>query len=437
MLIEFEVGNFLSFKDIVRFSMVAATPFKEFEVENTFKTHRFRLLKTAAIYGANASGKSNLLSAIKFMQQLVLNSAKEMQSVDTIDATPYKLDVACENAPSHFQITFLMDEVRYRYGFEVDRKAVKKEWLYAAEANREHPLFLREDAGIDVRDRFKEGKGLEVRTRDNALFLSTVDQLNGQLAKKLLECFSRLRMVHGLNDQGYERITAGMLQDDKMRPLVLKLIHWADLGIEDFAVNEEEMDTTDWNKFFTDEFKKLVGGPPTKRLRVSAMHPKYANGARVGFVTFDLRQEESEGTKKFFRMVGPILECLQSGCVVLVDELDAKLHPLLTRALVRLFHTPETNPQNAQLIFGTHDTNLLYYGKFRRDQIWFTEKNEQGATELYSLAEFKLPKGTKVRKDASFEKDYIRGRYGAIPYLGDFEKLFREEDVNGTASQSL
>ena len=435
MLIEFEVGNYLSFKETVRLSMVAATPFKEFEAENTFMAQRLRLLKTAAVYGANASGKSNLLKAMAFMQRFVLNSAK-MQSVDAIDVTPFKLDIATENAPSHFQITFLMEDVRYRYGFDVDRKAIKKEWLYAAEANKEYTLFLRENDGIDIQDRFKEGKGLEERTRDNALFLSTVDQLNGQLAKKILECFIRLRMVHGLNDQGYERITANMLQDEKMRPLVLKLIHWADLGIEDFAVNEEDMDKTDLNKYFTEEFKKLMVGVPTKQLRVSALHPKYENGLRVGSTKFDLHQEESEGTKKFFRMIGPILECLQKGCVVLVDELDAKLHPLLTRALIRMFHTPDTNPKNAQLVFATHDTNLLYYGKFRRDQIWFTEKNEQGATELYSLAECKLAKGTKVRKDASFEKDYVRGRYGAIPYLGEFEQLFREEGENGETSKT-
>jgi hypothetical protein len=231
-----------------------------------------------------------------------------------------------------------------------------------------------------------------------------------------------------------------MLRDEKTRSLVLKLIRWADLGIEDFKVDEEDLDTSVF-KVFTDEFKKELlamtkGGPP-KHLRVSSVHAKYAGGVRMGTVAMDFRKEESEGTKKFFRMVGPILDCLQNGCVVIVDELDAKLHPFLTRAIVRLFHTPASNPKNAQLIFGTHDTNLIHYGKFRRDQIWFTEKSEQGATDLYSLAEIKLPKGTKVRKDASFEKDYIRGRYGAIPYLGDFTRLFREEGSDGEARQSL
>ncbi|MCX7045925.1 MAG: AAA family ATPase [Candidatus Sumerlaeota bacterium] len=418
MLVEFEVGNFLSFKDPVQLSMEAATPFHEYEAENVFHAQRLRLLKSAAIYGANASGKSNLLDAMEFMRRFVLSSAKDSQSVEPIAVTPFKFDAATESAPSRFQIVFILNDLRYRYGFEVDAKVVRSEWLFCAEANKEHPLFLRKDDGIEVMQEFEEGKGLEARTRDNALFLSTADQWNGVTAKALLDWFLNLKWIHGLQDEEYKNYTLNMLRDEKMRPVLLDIIRLADFGIEDINIEEKD---TDASHIKNEMLRKLMINRP----RLSIWHPKFSDGARAGSAQLDFNREESEGTKKFIRMAGPVLDCLKNGYVVAIDELDAKLHPFLTRAIIRLFHNPEINSKNAQLIFGTHDTNLLSYGKFRRDQIWFMEKSEQGATELYSLAEI------KVRKDASFEKDYIQGRYGAVPYLGDFSQLFRAEDEDG------
>jgi AAA15 family ATPase/GTPase len=423
MLIDFEVGNYLSFKDPVRLSMVAATPIKEFLDKNTFEAGRLRLLRSAVIYGANASGKSNLLAALHFMGWFVLNSSKEMQVDEEIRATPFKLDAKSEKNPSHFEIRFLLNDVCYRYGFEVDRVAVKKEWLFRAEKVKEEALFLREGDGIEVAGDFSEGNGLEEKTRNNALFLSVAAQFNGQISGDILRGFKGLRTLHGLQDQRYERYTANLLQDESMRNRLVEFIRRADVGIEDLIVSELTLDED--VKGVPEELRPKIRGP--KQFKMTTVHRKFRDGVAEGVANLDFSTEESEGTKKFFRIAGPVLDCLRNGYVVAVDELDAKLHPLLTKAIVHLFNSAESNPKNAQLIFVTHDTNLLHYGKLRRDQVWFTEKNEQVSTSLYSLAEFKLPEGVKVRNDAAFEKNYIEGRYGAVPFLGNFGDLFKEE----------
>lgn len=431
MLIEFEVGNYLSFNAPVRLSMVAANPIKEYLEENTFQAGRHRLLKSAVVYGANASGKSNLLAAMAFMRWFVLASSKETQVDEEIGVVPFKLDAATENAPSHFEVCFLQNDTRYRYGFEVDRKAVRKEWLFRADKAKEEPLFLREGDGIDVLD-FQEGKGLEEKTRDNALFLSVVAQFNGETAVGILKWFIGFRALHGLRDQQYERYTMQLLQDASMRPLLLEFIRNADVGIEDLIVNEVPPDE-DALKGMSEEMQRLKKNQ--KRYRMATVHRKFRDGTAEGVTNMDFATEESEGTKKFFRLAGPVLDCLRNGYVVAVDELDAKLHPLLTKAIVSLFNSAELNPRNAQLVFATHDTNLLHYGNLRRDQVWFAEKTDRAATSLYSLAEFKLPEGAKVRNDAALEKNYIQGRYGAIPYLGDLVSLLKEVG-DGTPSQT-
>lgn len=432
MLIEFEVGNFLSFREPVRLSMVAAAPIKEFRADNVFAAGRYRLLKSAVVYGANASGKTNLLSAFVRMRWLVLNSSRETQASEPIDVMPFKLDSDTEGKPSRFEATFLADGVRYRYGFEVDRKRVHAEWLFEAKKVAEIALFLRRQEGIDVQPGFKEGNGIEPRTRDNALFLSVVAQFNGPIATRILEWFGHLWPLHGLHDDSYAVRSVEMLQDAGLRSRIIELVRAADLGIEDMTAKEEKMDPGETLRLLSEEGRRrfLKDMEGTRVFTVSSVHGKYAGGVRVGTAVLDFDDEESDGTNKFFRLAGPLLDSLATGSVVILDELDAKLHPLLTRSIVRLFNSKETNPRNAQLIFGTHDTNLLNWqgsGGFRRDQIWFVEKNQQGATDLYSLAEFKLPTGGKVRNDAAIERNYIHGRYGAIPFIGDFAALFREE----------
>ena len=428
MLIEFQVENYLSYRDSKTLSMLASGQVSEHYETNVISIERTPLLKSAVIYGANASGKSNLLDAMAYMRWFVINSSKEGQADEPIDVSPFKLDTATENEPSRFEMTFFMNGIRYRYGYQADRKSVVAEWLFEAKKEKEKPLFLREGDGIDVRPSFSEGAGLESKTRDNALFLSVVANFNGELAGNIIKWFSNLRMAHGLHEMQYANVSSKMIQDVDQKENLVELIRKADLGIEDIIATEEEFDISGLEKALTEEaFNEFTQNLPKNRVSLASVHTKYTDGIPSGITSMKLDEEESEGTQKFFKLAGPILESLDQGSILVVDELEAKLHPLLTRMIVRLFHSSVSNPNGAQLIFATHDTNLLEHGEFRRDQIWFAEKDRQQATDLYSLAEIKIAHedgaDRKVRKDARYGKDYFKGKYGAIPYLGDFEKL--------------
>jgi AAA15 family ATPase/GTPase len=356
------------------------------------------------------------------MQWFVTNSATRMQIDENINVVPFKLDADTENQPSFFEIGFIQNETPFRYGFEVDTKSIVKEWLFYTKGKKEHELFIREADAIDTSDEFKEGKGLETKTRNNALFLPVVAQFNGAIAISILKWFNGFITLYGLQDHTYESFTKHLMQYDHFRDIFIKLIHAADVGIEDIKVKEN---LTDVNYVSEQSFQSLNN--PGKSLEIAAIHSKFKNGNKDGIVNFDFSKEESDGTKKFFRLIGPLLDCLVKGHVVCIDELDAKLHPLLTKAVIDLFHLNTFKDiGKSQLIFTTHDTNLLQYGNLRRDQIWFTEKNRYSASDLYSLAEFKNTEGQKVRNDANFEKNYIQGRYGAIPFLGNFDSIFEE-----------
>jgi len=431
MIAEFTVQNHLSFRDPVTLSFLASGKISEYRDDNVISQSRLPLLKTAVIYGANASGKSNLLASMSWMRRFVINSSKEGQAGEPIVIRPFKLDVDCLESPSRFEIVFFIDGIRYRYGFEVTSTQVVREWLLKAEKVAEKELFVRMGDAIETGTGFGEGKGLEEKTRPNALFLSVVANLNGKIAGSIINWFRNVRFIHGLQDRSYGNVSVNMIQDTAERVRMLDMIRRADLGIENFEVKEEEQDRSDILKLFSEEGRRMLNDLPSRNVALSTVHTRYKDGQPFDTVSMDLDDEESEGTRKFFKLIGPVLECLATGGVIVADELEAKLHPMLTRMIVRLFHSAATNPKNAQLLFATHDTNLLQHVRFRRDQIWFTEKTRQQATDLYSLAEIKLPTGA-VRKDASYAKDYFRGRYGAIPYLGEFEALIKGgEDSDG------
>jgi len=395
--------------------------------ENVFDQGRYSLLKSAVVYGANASGKSNLIKAFSVMRNIVRTSAK-MSSTDIFDITPFLLNTGTEEKPSSFEILILIDDIRYRYGFEITKAKVVTEWLYQSKARAEKPLFIRDGDAIEVAPLFPEGKNLEPKTRDNALFLAVCDQFNGSIAGKIMKWFFNSNTVSGLIHENYRGITFHMLGDENCRPAMLDFLDKLDLGFDEVEVKEEDFNPEN----LPDNL------PLATRLRLSSdlkgekvytfmvMHDVYdLSGKKVGGREFDLDTQESAGTNKLFDLLGPIFDTLITGRVLFIDELDSKLHPLLTKALVALFNSVENNPLNAQLIFATHDTNLLSYGNFRRDQIYFVEKDREGSSSLYSLVEYRMD-GEKVRKDRTFEKDYVQGKYGGIPYLGDFSKLFQE-----------
>lgn len=436
MLIEFSVGNYRSIKEIVTLSMVAA-PITEHEDTHVFAVDKFELLKSAVIYGANASGKSNLLKALWFMKWFVSNSSKESQTTKPIAIDLFQLSTETEKAPAFFEITFICDHKKYRYGFEIDRQKVHAEWLFFKPSRQEAKLFTREGEHISISRNFKEGKGLPSKTRPNALFLSVVAQFNGEIATKILQWFEEhCRIISGLDDSFYEGFTLEQLEHHEFKKIALAYLKIADLGINDIGIKKMKLNIpklpenikVDFRKSAENEFDGVLtpyvlqnneGG--VEAILTPCMHIKYNENLQpTSIEEFDLDLNESRGTQKFLMLLGPLLDTLNNGYTLIVDELDARLHPLLTRFIVQLFHNTQANSKSAQLIFATHDTNLLTNELFRRDQIWFTEKDQYGATALYSLVEYKQAQ-KKVRKDASFAKDYILGKYGAIPFIGNVE----------------
>ena len=420
MLIEFTVGNYRSFKDRVTLSMVAenlVSKDKEIDESNIFKVDKkLSLLKSASIYGANASGKSNIAKALQFMKSFMLNSSRETQSTDDIEVEPFLLSTETEYAPSFFEIVFLLNSQRYRYGFEATTERVVSEWLYYVPKTRETNLFDRNSTAIKPSKTF-HADGIESKTRQNALFLSVSAQFNVEIAEKILGFIKRnIRIISGLDNSylGYslECIAEGRYQDE-----ILNFIKNLDLGINDVKVSQSELTMDNLPKSLPEKLRQLiVDQGKGKATSVKTSHRKFSlDGSIDSIIDFEFSDHESEGTQKILALAGPIVNTLKTGETLIVDELDAKLHPLLSHAIIKLFNSNVSNPNNAQLIFMTHDTNLLSNKVFRRDQIWFTEKKRTGETDLYSLAEY------PVRNDASFESDYIKGKYGAVPYIGDLQ----------------
>ena len=424
MLHEFTVGNFLSFKEKKTLSLVASS-ISDFKETNTIISDRQTLLKGAVLYGANASGKSNFIWAMSTMRRIVLFSFSQ-SSTKSLKVTPFLLSTETDKKPAHFEILFEILGIRYRYGFEVTDTLIATEWLYESKKNKEKLLFIRHGEGIEVSKTFKEGNNLEKKTRNNALFLTVVDQFNGATAKKVLNWFKNFKTISGLSHEDYEKQTFTLLSEKKMANQLYTFYDKLDLGFPSLKVDKIKFDPKDipedTPEVLVKQMIKDLEGP--FRFNIKTVHKKFdKKNKEVGNIEFDMRSQESAGTNKVFNISGPIFDVLQAGGVLVIDELESSLHPLLTIAITRLFNSKNENKKNAQLIFTTHDTNLLTYGNYRRDQIYFIEKDKYGASDLYSLVEYREEDGNKVRKDRSFENDYIDGRYGAIPYIGDILKI--------------
>lgn len=430
MLVQFKLRNYKTFKDEAKLSLVPSKYFKERDKENLIDVPQFgmQLLKSAVIYGANASGKSKLVEAMVFMKKFIVNSSKDTQKGDPIDVQPFRLSTETEHEPSEFEIIFIHEAEMFRYGFEVTKEKVVAEWLFHKGKIKEVELFYREEQAFEVHRNFKVGDMLakENLVRENALLLSVAAQFNDPKAGKIFDWLSKFNVLSGLNEDGYRGYTMSRTHDQDVKDQILKMIKHADIGIEDLNVEQSDLDEI--SKSVPDELRKVfikTFKDKTIYTDVLTTHKKYdINNKFVEFEQFSMGREESSGTQKFYALTVPILETLASGNTLVVDELDSKLHPNLVCKLVEIFNSKEQNPLNAQLIFNTHDTNLLSSGAFRRDQIWFTEKDRYGAARLYSLSDIK-----KVREKELIEENYILGKYGAVPYLGDFNKLFLSQTV--------
>lgn len=440
MLVEFSVGNYRSFKEQVTLSMVAANISSRPETldqQNVFSPAAdLQLLTSAAIYGANASGKSNLIRALHFMRMFVLTSSRETQITEAIPVEAFRLSTTTENQPSLFEMVFLIGGMQYRYGFAVNRQRVVAEWLYRLGSARESTLFTRDNDTIKVDARtFREGKGLEARTRPNALFLSVVAQFNGKTATSILEWFSNLIVNTGIDDLRELLVAIDNFEHSLYREDIEQLLKRLDIGIEGFELERRPIPLPKGlPEEMAERMARLLKITDNAQKSIKTLHSRFNDAGQVqDAVAFELQEQESAGTQRLFGLAAPLLHTLRKGLVLVIDEFDARIHPNLMLELIRLFNSVQTNPHHAQLIFTTHNTNLLSSHLFRRDQVWFVEKSRQGASDLYSLVEYRLD-GKIVRNDASFEKDYILGRYGAIPFIGNLDDLLGVGDEQESAT---
>lgn len=424
MLIEFSVTNYRSILERQTLNMAASSYFKELESLNTFIPDQDdgvpRLLRSTVLYGPNASGKSTLIQALRFVEDQVLNSQKESQAGDAIDVVPFKLTAASRVADSEFEVTFVEQGVRYEYGFRCNRERFTEEWLIAYPLGRAQKWFHRvfdADAKKDVykfSTSFLGGKtrhGLwKEQTRPNALFFSTTIQLNNEQLKPAFDWFKlRLRVFDSVRgfSPGYTMKRCGK-DEDRLR--VVEFMNSADLSIADIQLKETVFSAESLPKgmpaAIRDEFLKDMAG---KKFLEPRFFHKDVSTAEV--VEFD-ESEESDGTRALFAFAGPWLDVIENERVLVVDELDTSLHPLLVHHLVKRLHHEGTK---AQLIFTTHDTTLLSQKLLRRDQIWFMEKDDRSATHLYPLSDF------SPRDNEAIERGYLNGRYGGIPFLKDLD----------------
>jgi uncharacterized protein len=426
MIIDFNVGNFRSIKDIQTLSLNAGNLVSKYKIldENNVinLTQDLKLLKSKAIYGANASGKSTIIRAFVAFIAIVNRSVKDEEILQgTIE--PNILFSDTEESPTFFQLSFILEGVHYRYGFEATANEIVSEWLFGSPALKEINFFTREGTEIKVNTKyFKEASKLKSLygdpnneiARSNSLFLTTVKSLNGDLSKKIVDYISDITVVTGLGDPRMHRVAANRLKNEISRKRINDMLKIADIGIND--IHNIEISKENLPDDAPSELIELIN-EGKKHFMVITEHVKYdLNLLEHGLVPFDMRTNESEGSKKMFEISYFILEALDTGRTLIIDEFDARFHPALTKKLVMLFNSIENT--KTQFIFVTHDTNLLSSKFLRRDQIAFVEKDKYGRSKVYSLADFK-----GIRNDASFEKDYMNGKYGGIPFLGDFEKI--------------
>nr|WP_294900489.1 ATP-binding protein [uncultured Pedobacter sp.] len=428
MIEEFSFGNFWSFKDIQTLNMTAAkikSKNVSLDTNNVFPLNKeLSLIKSKAIYGANASGKSNVVKALVTFIRIIRDSAKEEKALSLIDS--FQLSTETTSQPTFFQLIFRVGKTRYRYGFETDDKSIKSEWLFSTPSKREQPLFIREKNEIVEinQTHFEEGvlyqKLLENSKdqifTDTSLFLTHLNSIGfAKLSKQIFKTISSISIVSGLGHQGMYSIAGESLSDAIKKKFILDFLKKADVGIEDL----ETVEIT--NENLPDSVEEEVKQELKKgKILISSRTQFDSNLKAVGKSEFSFGNQESEGTKKMFELSPFIYRSLKEGVPLIIDEFDSRFHPLLTKKIVELYNSSEN--KKSQLIFTTHDTNLLSPELLRRDQIDFVEKDKFGASHLYTLVEIK-----GVRNDASFEKDYIQGKYGAIPFLGDFVNLISFE----------
>ena len=431
-LITFKFGNFRSYKE--DFGITFETINSKKSEENYHFCNKKKLLNSAIIYGANASGKSNLLKAFNVMKKIVLGSVKREEN-DQLPVESFLLDLETYESPSFFEITVFVNNHQYRYGFETTKKVIKTEWFFWIKNVRESRLFLREDGKIiNNNSEFEIAKVVKKIVPKNALLLTEaaryIHENKINHARIIMDFFRSLTFVDNNRNIpfgfGYSAIQ--ILKELSIASQIRTAIQKADFGILDILAEEEKEEKTPEHvvkivDLLSPELDTTLN-PKTKRVRIKTTHQLFEEGKKLNSVKFDMDIHESDGTRKFFAIIGPIFEILKKGALLFIDEFDTSLHPELSHELIKLFHSRKTNPNGAQLIITSHNSEFLRTGLFRRDQIWFVEKHSNGESVLYPLTDFKI----KNQDKENIANLYRNGRFGAIPYLHGLYDLFASEN---------
>jgi len=418
MLLEFSIENFLSFSHLQTLQMQASairSPSSDADIQYTLSTPYSSLLATKALYGANGSGKSNWIKAFGAFIQILKQSVK-YEGVLRRYIRPFKLSSEHRAAPSFFQMVYMIEGVQYRYGFEANQERIHSEWLFVKH-KKEVPYFIREnDQLVDYnKHSFSEIEILVKDTiplyRSNSLILSVLATFGRPIARKVWEGLTQqIGIFDGLHDTHLISDTLVALQNPSFKQQALHFLQSIDPTITDvkrMQIPWESLPHSLQNHW-----------PHNEPFGFISIIREDAQGESIDFV---LDQEEAQGTRKMFYLAQSLFYVLQNGYTFVIDELDARLHPLLTRKFIAMFHHASTNPKGAQLIFATHDTSLLQAHLFRRDQIALIEKDKQGASHIRNLVDFR-----GISNNRSFERDYMEGKFGAVPYLGQIDTLFME-----------
>ena len=422
MLVEYSFGNFKSFKEENSLSMIGVKSFKEHDESHVWEKDKFKILKSSVIYGNNASGKSNLVIGMTLMKNLIFNSFRDaLDENSSSNIERFLLNSDNEEIPTLFEVVFFQNDIRYRYGFDIYEGTIINEWLFHKHTVKEVPLFEREGKTIQInKTSFSEGEEFKSKIRDNVLFLSMVAQFDGTVSNEIISWFRNVNVTIGIFDFAYSNYTYKKFMNDpefeKWLSLIIQELEISNISMEEvdlkneFQINKNnkiKLDLVAENADGEQVYKKLKGKS------ITTWHKKYdENNMLLEAVPFNFLKQESEGTKKFINLLGPWYDTIKNGKILIVDELDSRMHTHITRKLVELFNHKKN--KKAQLIFTSHDVNLLDKDIFRRDQIWFVEKDQFGASNLYSLADFKA---LTVRNTSSFIKNYVLGKYGAISHL--------------------
>lgn len=418
MLLRFSASNFGSLRDEQELSMIASRAIKD-DPSGLIGSDMLRnekVLPAAVIYGANASGKSNFVKAMAHMQDLIRNSHRRSGPGEPVPLKPFLLDPTYEQRPSAFRADFLLNGARYSYGFEATQEKFITENLYVWRGGPRTMLFERTNQTFDFGRNLKgRNKTIEDLTRPNSLFLSAAAQNNHEDLTEVADFFRLLSF-----DLAYHPIfglSTEWLAVDALAEKVLSLLKVIDVGVIDFLVQEEMPSHAEINlrvafRSALAEKWDLLNLDQKPFLDWKNQPVRFGHRAVDGQTKFFDIEDESAGTVQLLSILPPIAVALGLGTVVVIDEFGSRLHTRAAEMILSLFNSKETNPKGAQLIVATHDTNLLNAKGLRRDQVWFTEKDPEGATHLYPLTDI------ETRKGDNLEKGYLQGRYGAIPFAG-------------------